>query len=75
MHVITFIELEFEKSQFKKRRNFPGGPVVKIPCFHCRAGLGSIPAQATRFGMPPDVARQYFFKKKKRGGGVKKQHA
>ena len=60
MHVITFIELEFEKSQLKKRRNFPGGPVVKIPRFHCGAGMGSIPAQATRFCMPHGVAKQFF---------------
>ena len=30
--------------------DFPGGPVVRIPCFQCR-GCGSIPGQGTKF--PP----------------------
>ena len=29
---------------------FPGSPVVKTPCFHCR-GLGSIPGQVPASGM------------------------
>ena len=29
------------------RGDFPGGPVAKIPCSHCR-GLGSVPGQGTR---------------------------
>ena len=38
-------------------KEFPGGLLVRIPCFHCR-GLGSIPGLGTeiletRWGMPP----------------------
>lgn len=29
------------------KRVFPGGPVVKTLCFHCR-GTGSIPGQGTK---------------------------
>ena len=36
----TWIDLEIiilsEVSQKEKDRDFPGGPVVKTPCFHCR---------------------------------------
>ena len=31
----------------RQRWDFPGGPVAKTPCSHCR-GLGSIPGQGTR---------------------------
>ena len=32
-------------------KGFPGGPVVKTPCFHCRGtagGVGLMPGQGTR---------------------------
>ena len=31
------------------KRDFPGGPVAKTPCFQCRGALGSIPGQGTKF--------------------------
>ena len=31
----------------EKPQEFPGGPVVRIWCFHCR-GPGSIPGQGTK---------------------------
>ena len=34
-------------------RDFPGGPVLETPCFHCR-GHGSIPGQGTKV---PHAAR------------------
>ena len=37
------------KKERKKEKpwDFPGGPVVTTPCFHCR-GVGLIPGQGTR---------------------------
>ena len=32
---------------FKKKRNFPGTPLIKTPCFHCR-GMSSIPGPGTK---------------------------
>ena len=31
----------------KQKREFPGGPVIRIRCFHCQ-GWGSIPGQTTK---------------------------
>ena len=41
---------DFEKGRKEKRMeggDFPGGPVVKTPHFHCR-GTGSIPGWGTK---------------------------
>ena len=42
---IASVSLEIEYDFFKKGnvRDFPGGPVVKTPCSHCR-GLGFDPS-------------------------------
>ena len=45
-----------------RRRDFPGGPVVKTPCFQCR-GTGSIPGLGTK--IPHAMLRGQ--KKKKKG--------
>ena len=35
------------KKKKHSAREFPGGPVVRTPCFHC-GGVGSIPGQGTK---------------------------
>ena len=45
-------------------QNFPGGPVVKTPHFHCR-GHGFDPSSSGKFRMPHGVAKK---KKKKTKG-------
>ena len=39
-------------------RDFPGSPVVKILCFHCR-GTGLIPGQGTK-GLPQWLSSKEF---------------
>ena len=51
----------------KTSQDFPGGPVVKTPCFQCR-GMGSIPGQGTK--IPQAVWPK---KKKKRKEKEKKK--
>ena len=36
-----------EREKNRVKRDFPHGPVVKTPCFHCR-GMGSIPGWGTK---------------------------
>ena len=43
------------------KRDFPGGPVVKTPCFHW--GVGSIPGRGTKI---PHATRHGQEKKKKK---------
>ena len=45
----------------KMHREFPGCPVVRAPCFHCR-GTGSIPGRGTKIPQ----AEQHGKKKKKK---------
>ena len=40
--------------------DFPGGPIVKTSCFHCR-GVGSIPGWGIRSHMSHSAAKKIFF--------------
>ena len=47
--------------QFKQvSREFPGGPVVRIRCFHCR-DLGSVPRQETEISQTTQHNQNKFF--------------
>ena len=36
IEISSYLETDVEKIIHKQRRDFPGSPVVKTPCFHCR---------------------------------------
>ena len=58
----------------RRQRDFPGGPVVKTPCFHCRRhgfdlSFGLIPGWGTKI---PHAASQGQKKKEERKEAEKK---
>ena len=57
---LPHLQVRKPETQRLQCSDFSGGPVVMIPCFHCR-GVGSIPGQGTKI---PN-AKQYSQKKKK----------
>lgn len=49
----------WHSSSFKTPvRDFLGDPVVRMPLFHCRGGVGLIPSQAPRAQVPRGVAKK-----------------
>ena len=42
---------QIQCKEYRRRWDFPDGPVAKTPCSQCR-GPGSIPGQGTRSHMP-----------------------
>ena len=54
---LPHLQVRKPETQRPQYSDFSGGPVVMIPCFHCR-GEDSIPGQGTEIPMPSSTAKK-----------------